>query len=68
MTTLTKPQFEALQRYAKYHGRTWKSKLNDAWLVAGRDIDCELQQVRNNLGPSWLKKFQFRMYDGVKLP
>jgi len=55
----TDEQIEALQRFANTHGRTWKSKLVDAW-ISGRDEHMPdgglLRQVRNQLGPCWLKK------------
>lgn len=60
----TAEQMEALRTFAAANGRTWKSKLNDAWM-SGRYSDypatdrCDLlQQVRNNLGPSWLVRFR----------
>jgi len=32
----TEPQMEAIKRFAETHGRTWKSRLIDAW-ISGRD-------------------------------
>ena len=54
----TNEQTAALQRFAQTHGRTWKSKLADAW-ISGRDDRLPdgslLRQVRNELGPQWLR-------------
>lgn len=54
----TTEQTAALQRFAQNHGRTWKSKLTDAW-ISGRDDRLPdgslLRQVRNELGPQWLR-------------
>lgn len=57
---LSAEQLDALQRVKRVHGRTWKSKLSDAWMTGNyRAIGMEshshlLQQVRNDFGPSWL--------------
>jgi hypothetical protein len=55
-------QVAALSAYAADKGRTWKAALNADWL-AGR---CQgpLQQVRNNLGPSWLARFKLESVNG----
>lgn len=45
-------QVAALRAYAKEHGRTWKSRLLFDW-TEGRSSG-PLQEVRNQLGPSWL--------------
>lgn len=57
-------QLNALRKYAQRHGRNWKQSLRDVWFN-GRydwdgdgDISCYLQQVRNQLGPSWLTNFK----------
>jgi hypothetical protein len=51
----------AIRQWAKLHGRTWKSKLRDAW-ISGDYGDFEesnlLQQIRNAYGPSWLDRFK----------
>jgi len=50
-------QLEALQRYATSRGRSWKAKLNAAWMngADAREPDGHLlRQVRNEHGPSWL--------------
>jgi hypothetical protein len=67
-------QLAAIIRFADAHGRNWKSKLSDCWLIgyypAMAIIDCDngddalLQQVRNQFGPSWLKSF--RLTDAVR--
>ena len=49
-------QIAALRQYALDNGRYWKSQLNDDWMN-GR-ASGELQQVRNEFGPSWLIKFK----------
>lgn len=57
----TEPQMEAIKRFAETHGRTWKSRLIDAW-ISGRDARLPdgglLRQVRNQLGPQWLRGFK----------
>jgi hypothetical protein len=59
---LTLEQLEALRAFAAENGRTWKTKLNEAWMNANASINGEhspeLQQVRNRLGPRWLKTFK----------
>lgn len=60
-TILTPLQLTALTIYAREHGRTWKADLRDAWMTGHYnvcDASRELQQVRNNLGPSWLVRFR----------
>jgi hypothetical protein len=54
--TPTAAQLSALVCYATGHGRTWKSQLNDDWMN-GR-AEGELQQIRNQFGPSWLVRFR----------
>lgn len=55
---LSRPQLFALERYAKEHGRRWKSQLNHDWMT-GRTTGT-LQQVRNAFGPSWLVRFNLK--------
>ena len=60
--TPTTEQMEALKRFAEVHGRTWKSQLNDMWMIAAYSGNPDahlLQQVRNQFGPSWLVRFRF---------
>jgi hypothetical protein len=54
--TPSQEQLEALRSYANAHGRQWKSNLLSDW-EHGRTVG-ELQQVRNQFGPSWLVKFK----------
>lgn len=63
-TPLTTEEFEALKHWADFHGRTWKSKLRDAWMDGcyfPNTHDSCLQRIRNSLnrGPSWLISFRF---------
>jgi hypothetical protein len=53
---LTEAQAQALQAYAKEHGRTWKSQLNQDWMTG--KTEGELQQVRNIFGPRWLQGYK----------
>lgn len=64
MTTQRQPtpdQLQRLIRYAERHGPDWRSKLVHDWWT-GRDAAQPdghlLRQVRNQLGPTWLAKFQ----------
>ena len=56
--TLTIAQLDALQRYAAYNGRTWKSQLLNDW--TNGHSRGELQVLRNTHGPSWLVNFSLR--------
>lgn len=62
---LSSAQLAALYTFFVSNGRTWKSKLNDAWSTgryrdySGTDDVSALQQVRNTFGPTWLTKFSF---------
>lgn len=53
----TQEQIDALRHYASENGRSWKSKLNLAWMNG--QSNGTLQQIRNQFGPSWLLRFQF---------
>jgi hypothetical protein len=59
--TLTTEQLAALQAFKVRNGRSWKSKLLDAWMT-GRDAHepdgSYLRQVRNQVGPSGLLKLR----------
>jgi len=63
--TLSADQLKALRTFAKANGRSWKFKLNDAWMTGryqdynGTDDYGSLQQIRNRFGPAWLVKFSF---------
>ncbi len=55
----TSEQLFALENYRANHGRNWKMHLWHDWMNAeynGATDAHLLQQVRNNLGPSWLHK------------
>ncbi len=54
---LTNEQAAAIQRFAKEHGRSWKSDLLDAWR-RNRCNDHVLVEIRNTFGPSWLAKYR----------
>ena len=58
MATLTLAQLDALQRFAAYNGRTWKSQLLTDW--TNGHARGELQTLRNTLGPTWLLRFSLR--------
>ena len=69
--TLTAEQLKAIQEWAKVHGRTWKSKLRQAWMTGDYDgiekygnTAAYLQQVRNTFGPSWLVRFILLLDEG----
>jgi hypothetical protein len=60
---ITTEQEAAVAAFAKAHGRTWKSKLNEAWCNGrdAREVDGQLlRQVRNNLGPTWLVNYRLQ--------
>lgn len=55
---MTPEQQGAVARFAKQHGRHWKSALRRTWErgVTTDDDGALLRQVRNELGPKWLAK------------
>ena len=58
---MTNEQIEAIQQWAKRHGRKWKSALRDAWMSGDYDTfeqSAELQRIRNEYGPTWLVAFR----------
>jgi hypothetical protein len=57
----------ALRDFAAANGRTWKRKLIDAWM-RGDNLGCELQQVRNTIGPSGLLRLTTRLVQRVPNP
>lgn len=60
MTEVRRPtpaQLRALAQYALDNGRYWKAKLREDWEYAR--TRGELQQLRNQFGPSWLVRFRF---------
>ena len=58
MKQLTPDQLAAIKDYARSHGRSWKSDLNNDWMH-GRTTG-ELQAIRNSFGPSWLVRFSLK--------
>jgi hypothetical protein len=61
--TLTTEQFNALARFARYHGRCWKAELRGCWITGHYPSFMDsgyLQQVRNQFGPDWLIKFNLK--------
>ena len=56
----TAAQLCALRDYAGWAGDNWKSELSHDWMRAGSEWSGPyelLHQLRNTLGPSWLKRF-----------
>lgn len=53
-------ELTALIRFARANGRSWKTRLCDAW-ASGRDEREDdasaLRRIRNRIGPSGLMKF-----------
>lgn len=63
--TATDEQITSIRLFAKANGRRWKAELRNLWLngdyynaVLGGADPAHLQQLRNNLGPSWLITFK----------
>lgn len=60
----TPKQLNALVQFASANGRYWKACLRDAWFGGNysdyyaSEYASYLQQVRNELGPSWLVRFR----------
>lgn len=54
LSDLTAEQQEAIREFAARHGANWKQKLADGWLRAA--YPGPLQQIRNERGPTWLRK------------
>jgi len=68
---LTSEQLQAMRKWANLYGRTWKSKLRDAWMTgdyAGFEGSNFLQQLRNAYGPSWLIHFNLSVVERMHLP
>jgi hypothetical protein len=59
---VTDEQLDALRKYARTYGRTWKNELRSDWLSACASVDPDiagqLQQLRNSHGPAWLTTFK----------
>jgi hypothetical protein len=54
-------QLAALQAWANVYGTRWKASLHTAWEKAGQGYAAytpQLQQLRNNFGPSWLVRYK----------
>ena len=49
-------QIEALQLFARTHGRSWKSRLRTEWSNA--TADPLLHRLRNTHGPRWLECYR----------
>ena len=63
LSRLAVDELAALVRYARIHGRFWKTHLRDAW-ATGRDEREDdgpaLRRIRNMIGPSGLTTFALR--------
>lgn len=63
---INKDQEDALVTFAKANGRTWKSKLWQAWYSGnyeqfpGTENYPLLQQIRNNAGPDFLAEYKLQ--------
>jgi hypothetical protein len=60
LETLSVEEVTALATYKQSVGQRWKTQLRSDWMRAGTcHVDSNtyslLQQLRNRLGPSWLK-------------
>ena len=62
---LSADQAAAIRQFAKANGRNWKSELRYLWetgaygrAILGGAEPALLQQVRNSLGPAWLKNYK----------
>jgi len=68
MTARTSPtaeQMAALDRWRWHHGRYWRSRLLQAWIAnteadeaPRRDDGPLLRQIRNTVGPTWLRDYR----------
>ncbi|CDG98599.1 hypothetical protein XBP1_390017 [Xenorhabdus bovienii str. puntauvense] len=60
---MNEQQKHAIQSVINLYGRIWKSKLLNHWMNSKypyslSSVSGTLQQIRNELGPSWLSKFK----------
>jgi len=59
---LSLEQLDALIKFAARKGRMWKQDLRLMWF-SGKDAEQPegpfLRQIRNDLGPTWLRDFSF---------
>lgn len=53
---LTDEQVDAIQFFAKQHGRRWKFRLSALWMRAA--ADPILHNLRNTHGPTWLMAYR----------
>lgn len=51
---LSPAELDALKDFVRVNGRTWRSKLREAWL----NEEPILREVRNRVGPSGLKRLK----------
>lgn len=71
---LSEEQRAALATFRDNNGRTWKSKLNDAWTngnydkYGAKEQSGLLQQIRNELGPVWLQRMPAAALDAPAAP
>ena len=52
-------QQAAIEQFKAKYGPAWKDKLSQAWMAGWEHLEPNghlLRQVRNNCGPSWLRK------------
>lgn len=56
MNHLNRDQAQAILKYANDNGRNWKSALRRDW-ETGKSFG-ELQQIRNEFGPTWLRNLR----------
>ena len=54
----TVEQVAALREYAAKNGRRWKSRLVSDWTTGRDERQPLLRQVRNQLGPEWLRSYR----------
>lgn len=66
--SLPADEVAALLRYAGANGRTWKSKLLDAWMTGRDEREPDagaLRRVRNSIGPSGLMALRLADLQGM---
>jgi hypothetical protein len=54
---MTEAMWAALVEWKKEHGRFWRARLRQAWLL-DEQTSSEIRQVRNVVGPSGLDKIK----------
>jgi hypothetical protein len=65
ITTYGPAYFKAIRAVARVEGRYWKAALLTSWLNGtemqyGEKHSPLLRQLRNQLGPQWLHKFNLK--------